>query len=334
MKRLILDTDIGTDVDDAMALSLLAASPEAIIEGVTTVHADTPLRARIARKVLSLAGRDDIPVIAGAGFPLQSPLPENFHWNQKLRGHEGRGILSEEELVPAPSDALRTDDAARFIIERAKAHPGELSLLAIGSLTNVAMALQREPRLPEWIRELTLMGGLIEPALFPWPPYFETNLNCDPLAARLVFDSGIPLTIVPMDVTTQVFLTPAQRERIRAWNRPLSNALVVMMEQMLQGFDTLSREQGLSSDFYEGRTFMHDPLAVYTSLMTRLVGVRRMHIELTVVDQCVRTIPVIDRPPNMQVCTSVAAGEFVELWIDRIKHLVGGEDTADHGGRT
>jgi purine nucleosidase len=324
MKRLILDTDIGTDVDDAMALSLLVSLTDAVIEGVTTVNADTPLRARIAKKVLHLAGRDDIPVIAGAGFPLQAPLPEKFFWG--LRGHEGRGILSDSELIPSPDNALRTDDAARFIIEHAKAHPGELSLLTIGSLTNVGRALQLEPRLSGWIRELTLMGGVIDASSFSWPPYFETNLNCDPLASRLVFDSGIPLTIVPMDVTTQVFLTPEQRSRIKGWNRPLSNALVTMMEQMLRGFDSFSSEQGLSSDFYEGRTFMHDPLAVYTSLETRLVGVTRMRVDLEVIDSCVRTVPHDDKMPNVQICTSVAASDFVDFWIEQIKRLSGGKD--------
>jgi purine nucleosidase len=324
MKRLILDTDIGTDVDDALALTLLAASPEALIEGVTTVHADTPLRARIARRVLDLAGRSEIPVVAGAGFPLQAPLPENFHWQPKLRGHEGKGILSEAELERSPEAALRTDDAAHFIIEKARAYPGELSLLTIGSLTNVGRALQLEPRLALWIRELTLMGGLMDAAAFPWPPYFETNLNCDPLATRLVFESGIPLTIVPMDVTTQVFLNPAQRKRIKDWNRPLSNSLVEMMEQMLVNLDSLSSEQGLAEDFYEGRTFMHDPLAVYTSLMTRLVGLTRMCVELEVIDSCLRTVPYADRPPNLQVCTSVAAEDFVAFWIERIRALAGG----------
>ncbi|MCC7208417.1 MAG: nucleoside hydrolase, partial [Anaerolineae bacterium] len=80
MKRIILDTDIGTDVDDAIALSLAALSPELRIEGVTTVHADAALRARIARRILDLAGRADIPVVAGASQPLQMPLPPNFHW--------------------------------------------------------------------------------------------------------------------------------------------------------------------------------------------------------------------------------------------------------------
>jgi purine nucleosidase len=325
MKRLILDTDIGTDVDDALALALLAASPEAAIEGVTTVHADTPLRARIARKVLELAGRGDVPVVAGAGFPLQAPLPGNFHWNARLRGHEGKGLLPEEELVPSPVEACATDDAARFIVERARAYPGELSLLTIGALTNVARALQLEPRLSDWVRELTLMGGLMDAASFPWPPYFETNLNCDPLASRIVFDSGIPLTIVPMDVTTRVFLSPAQRAEMRAWDRPLSDALVAMMEAMLAGFDSLSSEQGLDADFYQGRTFMHDPLAVYTSLLTPLVGLRRMRVELKELDDCVRTIPVPGGSPNAQVCSSVEAGRFVEFWIERIRGLaVGG----------
>jgi purine nucleosidase len=165
------------------------------------------------------------------------------------------------------------------------------------------------------------MGGLMDAASFPWPPYFETNLNCDPLASRLVFDSRIPITIVPMDVTTQVFLTQGQRADLRALDRPLSNALVAMMESMLDSFDTLSIEQGLDADFYQGRTFMHDPLAVYTSLFSGLVELRRMRVELKEIDDCVRTIPVEDGRPNVQVCVGVDAPAFVDFWIERIKRL-------------
>jgi purine nucleosidase len=98
MKRAILDTDVGTDVDDALALALIAASPELQVEGVTTVHADAPLRARIARMLLSLAGCGDIPVIPGASTPLEEPLPEPFHWGPHLWGHGGVGILSSRSL--------------------------------------------------------------------------------------------------------------------------------------------------------------------------------------------------------------------------------------------
>jgi purine nucleosidase len=322
MKRIILDTDIGSDVDDAMALSLVASSPELLVEGITTVHADAPLRARIARRVLEYAGRSDIPVVAGASIPLQMPLPEKFHWMPRLRGHEGKGILTPDELQPTADLVASADDAALFIIEKARAHPGELSLITIGAHTNVGRALQLEPRLPEWIRDITIMGGVVDTDRFTWAPLLETNLNCDPLASELVFKSGIPLTLVPMEVTTQVFLTHDMRADMRRWNHPLTNALVNMMEEMLDSFSTLSEELDLPADFYEGRTFMHDPLAIYCSMATELVAVRRMHVQLEVIDRVVRTMPYAERTPNINVCIQVDAQNFVGFWMQRIRKLV------------
>src|SRR3712207_156570 len=262
MNRVILDTDIGTDVDDALALALAAASPELRVEGVTTVHADAPLRARIARTLLDLASREDVPVIAGASKPLQTPLPENFHWGPRLWGHEGVGVLPPEDLSPTDDPDTNADEAARFIIEKAAAHPSELSLITVGPLTNVARALQLEPQLANRISGLTLMGGMVDVSKSDWPPMLETNLNADPGAARIVFASGVPLTIVPIEVTTRVFLSPAQREEMRAWGQPLSDTLLTLMEQMREGFSDFPQSLGLSADIFQGRTYMHDPLAI------------------------------------------------------------------------
>src|SRR4051812_26483054 len=111
MKRLLLDTDIGTDVDDALALALAATSADAQLVGVTTVHADAPLRARLATRLLQLAGRGDVPVVAGASRPLKSPLPASFHWNPVLWGHEGVGVLSPAERVATQDLDATADDA-------------------------------------------------------------------------------------------------------------------------------------------------------------------------------------------------------------------------------
>jgi purine nucleosidase len=318
MKPIILDTDIGTDVDDAMALSLAALCPDFEILGVTTVHADAPLRARIARKLLDLAGRQDVLVVPGASLPLRMPLPENFTWMPRLRGHEGVGILQGEELLPSANPNATADDAAHFIIEQAVRRPGEISLITIGMLTNVGRALQLEPRLADWINDLTLMGGLIYPEKFPFPPMLETNLNADPEGTRLVFASDIPLTIVPIEITTQVFLTPAQRQWMLEWKKPLAATLVTLMENMFEGLASLSAEAGLPDDFYQGRTFMHDPLAIYTAMARRHVTLRRMHVAYEIIDNVVRSVPHIERRPNCWVCTAVDAPAFVEFWLDKI----------------
>lgn len=321
MRAILLDTDIGTDVDDAMALSLALALPELELVGVTTVHADAALRARIARRLLELAGRPDIPVVAGASTPLRLPLPPNFTWMPRLRGHEGVGLLAPAELVPSSDPDAGADDAAQFIIDQAAARPGELTIVAVGALTNVARALQQQPRLADWLDSVVVMGGTVFAERFPFPPMLETNLNADPLAAEIVFASGTPLTIVPMEVTTQVYLTPEQRAAMLGWGRPLSDALVGLMEQMFEGLASLSAEAGLSEDFYQGRTFMHDPLAVYTVAASGLVTLRRMHVALEVVDQVVRTMPYAGRAPNCRVCVGVDAANFVQFWMERVATL-------------
>jgi purine nucleosidase len=165
MKCAILDTDVGTNVDEALALALIAASPELQVEGVTTVHAD------------ALAGCGDNPVIPGASTPLEEPLPEPFHWGPHLWGHEGVGILSSEELVPTDDLDAHAEAAAKSIIEKAAAHLGELSLIAIGPLTNIARALQTDPRLADRILDLTTMGGMLDTSRSDWPPMLETNLQ-------------------------------------------------------------------------------------------------------------------------------------------------------------
>ena len=337
MKRVILDTDVGTDVDDALAIALAAASPELHLEGLTTVHADAPLRARIARALLALAGRAEVPVIAGASRPLSPAFPEVFHWHPTLWGHEGRGLLSGDDLLPtaavnaaASGDAAAPteDAAARFIVERAWAEPGTLSLIAIGPLTNVARALQLEPRLADWLLDITLMGGMVEADGVPWPPVLETNLNADPRAAEVVFGSGVPLTIVPFEVTTRVFLTPAQRALMRSWRAPLASALVALMEQMLHGFADFSATMSLPADIFEGDpSYMHDPVAVYAAMATQHVRLRRRHVALEVRDRVLRTTAYPDRQPNMQVCEAVDAPAFVAFWLERVASLAadGGE---------
>jgi purine nucleosidase len=328
-KHIILDTDVGTDADDSLALALAALSPELHLVAVTTVHADAPLRARIARCILERAGRGDVPVIAGASRPLSAPLPEEFHWPARLWGHEGRGLLDQVGLRPTVDLTATSDDAARFIAAKAAASPGALSLVMIGPLTNLARALRLEPRLPELIADVTLMGGMVDSSKVVWPPVLETNLNADPGAAEEVFASGLPLTLVPFEVTMRVFLTPEQRALMRGWQHPLSDALVAQMEEMLVGFTQFSERMHLPADIFEGNlTYMHDPLAVYASMASDLIDVQPMHIRLEVRDHVLRTMAYPERPPNMRVCVDVQSRAFVDFWMDRLHAIT----LAEQGG--
>ncbi|SKB00564.1 purine nucleosidase [Agreia bicolorata] len=192
--RVILDTDIGSDVDDLMALALLLGTPSVELVGVTTVYGDTALRARLAKRVLRMVGAD-VPVHAGILLPLSG---RDVWW----AGHEG---ALYEGLDSEPYDS---DDAVQYLIDEVLAAPGEIDVIAIGPLTNIAAAINAEPRFAGAVRQLWVMGGDFADGT----P--EHNLQSDSLAAQIVFDSGIPVTITGLEVTRRIDIRKAALDRI------------------------------------------------------------------------------------------------------------------------
>ncbi len=247
-KPVLLDTDIGTDVDDCLALALILASPELRLVGVTTVYGDTGLRARMVRKLLALRGAADLPVAAGAEKPLLGKLP--VYWE----GHEGQGLLEPADLAGEIGDGHAVD----LIIRTVMARPGEITLLAIGPLTNVALALLKEPRLASALAGLTLMGGAVGGAAALHLPWTEHNFRSDPEAAHIVMASGAPLRIVPLDVTTLVRIRSEDTARIWAVGDPFHRAVADQIERYPR-----YRRQGW--------TYLHDPLAAATLIEPSLV---------------------------------------------------------------
>ncbi|WES66003.1 nucleoside hydrolase [Microbacter sp. GSS18] len=194
--RVILDTDIGSDVDDLMALALILGTPTIDLLGVTTVYGDTALRARIARRVLSLAGRE-IPVHAGESTPLSG---REVWW----AGHEG-ALYPDLDAEHYDSDA-----AAQYLVDTVLAAPGEIDIIAIGPLTNIAKAITADPRFANAVRHLWVMGG----AFADREP--EHNFRSDDTAARQVFGSGIPTTITGLEITRKIHIDHSDLERIAA----------------------------------------------------------------------------------------------------------------------
>jgi purine nucleosidase len=255
--RTILDTDIGTDVDDCLALAVMLGSPELRLEGVTCVYGDVALRARMVRKLLRLAGRDDIPVMAGAERPLLGLRP--VYWP----GHEGVGLLEESDAQLAPTPEHAVDYIVRSVMES----PGEMHLLAIGPLTNVAQAFLRESRLAENLAHLTIMGGAVRGPSSQHLWYAEHNIVCDPEAAHIVLSSGAPMTLVPLDVTTRTKIRIADVERVRSLGTSFHEAV--------------ARQVELYPRFAEaGETFLHDPLAVGVVIEPQLVDFVPLHVEV------------------------------------------------------
>ena len=254
--RLLVDTDLGTDVDDALALLLLLGQPAVELVGVTTVYGPTRLRARIARRILEAAGRQ-VPVVAGAGRPLGSPMPI---W---LTGTEGVGMLDE-----APAAAPGLDDsegAERLIIEQAHAAPDEVTLLCLGPLTNLARALELDPALPGLLREVVFMGGGVT-LPHPPPPRLEVgrefrsepshNVRCDVRAAQRVLDAGFArLRLVTNDVTEQLWWTGSSLRGLL--EQPANEAARIVGELLRVWLGHLSQAAG---EAVQG-TLPHDPLA-------------------------------------------------------------------------
>jgi len=234
-----LDTDIGSDVDDAVALALGLLLPEIELVGVSTVYGDVALRARMVRKLTFLAGRS-IPVFAGCERPLLGERP--VFWG----GWEGEGLLQPEDRTLEPEPVHAVDAMIKASLE----HEGELVICCIGPMTNLAVALVREPQLAQRVRSVVIMGGVSRCGDDGLKEVFaEHNVACDPEAAAIVFRCSVPSVMVGLDVTRKVVITAEQVKMVRQCGDDLRLALADQLERYLKI---------VGRDF----TYMHDPLAM------------------------------------------------------------------------
>ena len=241
--RIIIDTDPG--IDDAMAIFLAVRSPELKIEAITPVSGNVPLSSTLpnALKLLEIAGRTDIPVAAGAATPLVRHLvtAKSVHGNNGLGGVE----------FPAPKIQPVTETATEIIRRIVRKNPGEITIVAVGPLTNIATVLKSDPSVATLVKSIVLMGGSLSGGNVT--PAAEFNFYVDPEAARIVFDSGIPITMVGLDVTHQVLLKEEHLRALEAAQNPIAQAAGKIMratfERMRKGSDPTV-------------VAMHDPLAV------------------------------------------------------------------------
>jgi inosine-uridine nucleoside N-ribohydrolase len=212
VKRLIIDTDPG--VDDAMAILFALQSPEIQLEALTTVFGNGGVKQTTANalRVLELAQRPDIPVVPGATTPLLRP-----YRGQGYRVH-GRDGLGDTNL-PLPRTHAQARRAAEYLISRIMDEPGQLTLVAVGPLTNLALAVRLEADIAQNVQEVVIMGGA---ATVPGnaSPLAEANIHNDPEAAKIVFHAGWPLTMVGLDVTCKTIMTSAYLARLREAGTP------------------------------------------------------------------------------------------------------------------
>src|SRR5580693_991013 len=208
----IIDTDIGDDIDDAFAVALALRSPELHILGITTTYGDTELRARLLDRYLGAIGRADIPVAAGAA------TPQNNVFTQAAYAHH------------APE--RRHSDAVAFLLDQIRAHPGQITLIAIGPLFNIQAAIEHDPVTFRQLRRVVMMGGSIYRGYgddkngSPRPPEPEWNIRCDPAGARALLSAGVPVFVMPLDSTQIPLQTPAQ-EAIFYHGSPLTDQLTL-----------------------------------------------------------------------------------------------------------
>ena len=309
-RAIIIDTDPGQD--DAVAILLALASPELDVLGIVAVAGNVPLATTSAnaRKLCELAGRRDLAVMAGADRPLLRTLvtAEEIHGETGMHGTD----------LPAPTMPLDGRHGVDFIIETVMGRPaGDVTLCVLGPLTDVAQAFIREPRVAERLREIVLMGGT-HFAGGNVTPVAEFNIYVDPEAAKLVFGTGLPLTLIPLDCTHQALTTRARVGRIAALGTPIGAAVA----GWLGSFERLdTRKYG-----DEGGP-LHDPCVIAYLLDPGLFQGKRVHVELEPGSELTRGMTVVDwwgstgRPANATMLRSLDADRFFALLTDRLERL-------------
>ncbi|MBD9374037.1 nucleoside hydrolase [Rhizobium sp. ARZ01] len=310
-KKIIIDTDPGQD--DAAAIMLaLGSTSELDVLGITTVAGNVPLAltTRNARILCELCGRTDMMVFAGANAPLKRPLvtAEHVHGKTGLDGPE-----FDEPTMP-----LQDKHAVDFIIDTLRAEPaGSVTLCTLGPLTNVALALQRAPEIAGRIAEIVMMGGgFFEGGNIT--PAAEFNIYVDPEAADLVFRGGIPIVMMPLDVTHKVLTLKTRVEKIRAIGSRPAIALVEMLE-FFERFDI----EKYGSDGGP----LHDPTVIAYLLRPELFGGRDCNVEIETGSQLTAGMTVVDwwqvteRKPNARVMRDIDAQGFFDLLTERVARL-------------
>ena len=323
--RVIFDTDPGngfpaTDIDDGLALGLILNSPELTLEAVTIVGGNTPveLGQRSALRMLELAG-SNVPVFGGSRRPI---LEDQAVWRREL---DGRGEVDlavdlwRDIEQPQPSRRIETERAADAIVRLVDHNPGEMTIVAVGPLTNVAVAMLLDPELPRKVDRIVIMGGNFG----VWLHLQELNFGYDPEAARIVLTSGARITLIPLDTTLKTFLTLAQNQRLICSDQPLTRFLGTTSEPWIRWIAKRDNRDGCA---------LHDPLAVAALLDPSLVTVERVRVDVELAARLTRGRTVSWDPGDtslkeglglhalepIEVATGVNNDRFVEILLDRL----------------
>jgi purine nucleosidase len=320
-KKIIFDTDPGTD--DAMALMLALNSPELDVRAVTVVPGNVTAKQGLenALRMMSLANRCDIPIAAGAQHPLFQKLITAEMWH-------GKNGLANIELPPSKCkvDSRYGPD---LIIEMVHAAPHEITLVPVGPLTNIALAVEKDPSIVPLVKEVILMGGSITGGNVNAAA--EANIYNDPEAAQIVFQAGWPLTMVGLDVGDKTLLSTKYLEQLGQSHGPVNDFIYQVAHYLID----------LAAKFGSDGTPMYDPLAVGVAIDATLVKAPAMHVDVETRGEFTRGETVANRhgvvernvlhgdryiiedldkvEPNAKVCVDVAADRFLQLFVSRIR---------------
>lgn len=307
---IIIDCDPGQD--DAVAIFLALASPQQLrVLGITTVAGNVPLAKtqRNARIVCEWAGRPDLDVFAGCERPLlRSPVCAT-----EVHGEEG---LSGPALHQ-PTMPLGAGHAVDYLVDTLRSHPGRIALCALGPLTNIAVALAKAPDIAPRIQEIVLMGGAMSEG-GNVTPCAEFNFHADPHAAKLVLESGVPITMLPLDATHQVMADSEQLGRLGA----LGNRAGTLAAQLLQ-----SHGQAEKSRFADRGSPLHDPCVVAYLLAPHLFSSRMVHVAVEVNSALTLGASVVDwwgtsgRRPNVRYVNKAHGEGVLTLLCNRLSLL-------------
>jgi purine nucleosidase len=307
---IIIDTDPGQD--DAVAILLALASPELEVLGITAVAGNVPLplTEKNARKICELAGRSDVKVYAGASRPMLRPLvtAEYVHGKTGLDGPD----------LPEPTMPLQPQFGVDFIVETLMREPTHsVTLCVLGPMTNIALALVREPRIAARIKRIVAMGG----GFFEGgnvTPAAEFNIYVDPQAARLVLESGVPITLIPLDCTHQALTTKARVAPYRTMNSHTGPAVAALLD-FFERFD----EQKYGTDGGP----LHDPCVIAWLLQPDLFTSRHVNVAVECESELTMGMTIVDwwgvtgRKPNTTVCRGINADGFFKLLEKRLATL-------------
>jgi purine nucleosidase len=304
--RIMLDTDPG--IDDALALLLALGSADVALEALTTVAGNCPVARCTANAaaLLELTGATTIPIAAGADRPLLRPpvTAEVVHGATGLGG----------AWLPVPSLQPTGEHAALALIRRVLAAPGAITLVAIGPLTNLALALRLEPRIVGALKGVVVMGGALRvPGNVT--PAAEFNVYVDPHAAAIAFAAGLPLTLVPLDVTQRVRLT---HERLRALVAAAPDSPIIRF--ISDAVAPLMAPGGLQAD----GLCLHDPLALAVALQPDLVRLEPAAVAVELTGEYTLGQTVADFPgyaPNIQAAVDVDSERALDLFAERVLRL-------------